>query len=54
MRAWTALETIRPIHTKIWTSHSNNELIWNKAFFYIEDKSFHFCKALWKDEPVPF
>jgi len=54
MRASTALETNRPIHAKIWKSHSNNILIWKKAFFYIEDKSIHFYKALWKDEPVPF
>jgi len=54
MRASTALETIRPIHTKIWKSYSNNILNWNKAFFHIEDISIHFYKALWKDENVPF
>jgi len=46
MRALTAFETIRPIHTKIWKNRSYKILIWNKALFHIEDKSIHFYKAL--------
>ena len=43
---------LRPIHTKIWQSHSCKTWIWKTALFNTEDQSIHFYKTF-ENSPSP-
>jgi len=46
MRASTALETLRPIHIKIWKSHSCKMRVWNKDCLTLKINHFIFIKHI--------